>query len=34
MQRGLYSNYSLKTVNFPFTGVRSETLLYSLWYYA
>jgi hypothetical protein len=28
MQRGLYDNYCLKTVNFPVICVRSETLLY------
>jgi hypothetical protein len=26
MQRGLCNNYCLKTVNFPFIGVRSESL--------
>ena len=34
MQRELYDNYCLKTVKIPVIGVRSQTLLYSVWYCA
>jgi len=32
VQMGLHNNYPLKTVNFTFLRVRSETLLYILLY--
>jgi len=34
LQRELYNNYCLNTIKIPVIVVRSETLLYSVWYCA